>query len=134
PYADGYNSANQRTANTNADNSQWIYQYDGLGQVTSGKKYWADGTPVAGQQFEYGFDDIGNRKSTAVSGVDPWGRILRYAGYTANSLNQYTTRTVTGFVNLIGAANSNATVTVNNQPTALIVEYFRVELGVANVW
>ena len=40
------------------------YNYDLLGQVNSGKKYWADGTPVAGQQFEYGFDDIGNRKST----------------------------------------------------------------------
>jgi hypothetical protein len=35
--------------------------YDSLGQVISGKKYWADGTPVAGQQFEYTFDDIGNR-------------------------------------------------------------------------
>jgi len=77
-YAYAYNGANQRTAITNADNSQWVYQYDALGQVTSGKKYWADGTPVAGQQFEYGFDDIGNRKSTAVSGSDPWGRILRY--------------------------------------------------------
>ena len=26
-----------------------------------GKRYWNDWTPVAGQQFEYGFDDIGNR-------------------------------------------------------------------------
>jgi len=35
-----YNSANQRIAVTNADNSRWIYQYDPLGQVISGKKYW----------------------------------------------------------------------------------------------
>ncbi len=48
-----YNSANQRTSVTNADNSRWIYGYDSLGQVTSGKKYWNDGTLVAGQQFEY---------------------------------------------------------------------------------
>jgi len=34
------------------------------GQVTSGKRYWQDGTPVAGQQFEYVADDIGNRTST----------------------------------------------------------------------
>ena len=39
------------------------YEYDALGQVKCGKKYWADGTPVAGQQFEYAFDDIGNRTS-----------------------------------------------------------------------
>jgi RHS repeat-associated protein len=29
-------------------------------QVISGKKYWSDGTPVAGQQFEYAFDADGN--------------------------------------------------------------------------
>ena len=45
-----YNSANQRTAITNADNSYWVYQYDALGQVTAGKKYWPDGTEVNGNQ------------------------------------------------------------------------------------
>src|SRR6266550_7486627 len=59
-----YNSANQRTRATLADSSYWVYAYDSLGQVTSGKKYWSDGTAVAGQQFEYAFDDIGNRKAT----------------------------------------------------------------------
>ena len=49
-----YNNANQRTRATLADGSYWLYEYDSLGQVRSGKKYWADGTPVAGQQFEYG--------------------------------------------------------------------------------
>jgi hypothetical protein len=36
--------------------------YDQLGQVTSGKKHFSDGIPVSGRQFEYSFDDIGNRK------------------------------------------------------------------------
>lgn len=40
--------------------------YDTLGQVTSGKKYWSDGTPVAGEQFAYAYDDIGNRKFAAL--------------------------------------------------------------------
>ncbi|MGN6552259.1 MAG: hypothetical protein ACTHLW_00790 [Verrucomicrobiota bacterium] len=62
------NDANQRTRRADVDGSYWVYNYDTLGQVTSGKKYWADGTPVAGQQFEYTFDDIGNRQSTK-SGV-----------------------------------------------------------------
>ena len=43
------NSANQRTASTTAEGSYWVYQYDALGQVISGKKHWSDGTPVAGQ-------------------------------------------------------------------------------------
>jgi YD repeat-containing protein len=42
-----YNSANQRTSMTNSDGSYWVYGYDSLGQVTSGSKYWSDGTPVA---------------------------------------------------------------------------------------
>jgi hypothetical protein len=37
-------------------------RYDSLGQVTSGKRAWADGSRVAGQQFDYSFDDIGNRR------------------------------------------------------------------------
>ena len=62
---------------TNADNSRWVYTYDSLGQVISGKKYWSDGTPVAGQQFEYGFDDIGNR--TVMTNNS------RVASYSANN-------------------------------------------------
>ena len=109
-----YNSANQRTLVTNINNSHWVYQYDRLGQETSGKKYWSDGTPVAGQQFTYNFDDIGNRKSTAAGG-DASGNNLRSANYTANNLNQYTSRDVPGYATVLGSANPNATVTVNLQ-------------------
>jgi YD repeat-containing protein len=35
-----YNAAQQRTAVTNADNSRWVYTYDALGQVVSGRRYW----------------------------------------------------------------------------------------------
>ena len=88
-----YNAANQHTALTNTDSSRWSYGYDSLGQVTSGKRYCSDGAIVAGQQFEYGFDDIGNRLTSAVGG-DQWGANLRYQNYAANNLNQYTQRTV----------------------------------------
>jgi RHS repeat-associated protein len=126
-----YNTADQRTAVTNADNSYWVYQFDSLGQVISGKKYWNDGTPVAGQQFNYAFDDIGNRQSTA-SGGDQYGANLRYASYTVNNLNQYTSRTVPGYVNILGSATNNATVTVNLQPTYRHEDYFRAELNFNN--
>jgi YD repeat-containing protein len=43
-----YNSANQRTAVTNADNSRWAYGYDTLGQVTNAVKRWNDGPDVKG--------------------------------------------------------------------------------------
>jgi RHS repeat-associated protein len=126
-----YNAANQRTTISNADDSRWVYQYDSLGQVISGKKYWADGTPVAGQQFEYGFDDIGNRTSTKAGG-DQSGAGLRLANYGANSLNQYSSRTVPGAVDILGSATNTTTVTVNNLATYRKGDYFRDELSADN--
>ena len=99
--------------------------------MKSGKRYWVDGTVVAGQQFEYGFDDIGNRK-TAVSGGSQFGTSLRTNTYAANLLNQYTNRSVLGYVEVQGSAHSNATVTVNNESTYRKGDYFRKELSVNN--
>ena len=126
-----YNTANQRTAVTNADGSYWVYQYDNLGQVTSGKKYWSDGKPVAGRQFTYDFDDVGNRTSTA-SGGDSSGNNLRTANYTANDLNQCISRGVPGYAEILGSASTNATVTVNLQRALRQGKYFWDELPVDN--
>jgi RHS repeat-associated protein len=125
------NTANQRTSVTNTDGSFWIYQYDNLGQVTSGKKYWPDGTLVAGQQFEYWFDTIGNRKSTSTGG-DASGANLRTANYSVNSRNQYTQRDVPGNVDIQGSANTNASVTVNGQNAYRKGAYFREEIATNN--
>jgi RHS repeat-associated protein len=118
-----YNDANQRTRVDLVDGSYWIYEYDKLGQVTSGKRYWADGTVVAGQQFDYAFDDIGNRNSTKVGG-DTNGLNLRSATYSANNLNQYTSRTVPAQVNVSGMALPASTMTVNSQATSRKGEYY----------
>ncbi len=131
-----YNSANQRTRATLADGSYWVYTYDSLGQVISGKRYWSDGTPVAGQQFEYTFDDIGNRRS-AGSGGDQYGAALHYGSYWANSLNQYTSRDVPGYVNVVGSAKTNATVSLWTADgywaqTSRKADYFRGELALNN--
>src|SRR5262249_41053098 len=114
-----------------ADDSFWIYEYDSLGQVKSGKRYWSDQTPVAGQQFEYSFDDIGNRKNTH-SGGDELGANLRLANYSANNLNQYTSRDVPGFLDIMGMAMSTNPVTVNSLSPYRKGEYFRKELSIAN--
>jgi RHS repeat-associated protein len=126
-----YNSASQRTNATTADGSFWVYQYDALGQVIYGIKYWSDGTVVAGQQFGYVFDDIGNRKR-AVAGGDQNELNWHWANYNVNSLNQYIRRSVPPYVNILGSANSNATVTVNNQIAYRKGDYYRAELNVIN--
>ncbi len=117
-FAYQYNSANQRVKTTLSDGSYWIYTYDALGQVTSGKRYWNNGTPVAGQQFEYGFDDIGNRTSTKQGGDQTAGS-LRPATYTANNLNQYDSRTIPGYLEVQGIANPSATLTINSSSSGI---------------
>jgi hypothetical protein len=84
---------------------------------------------VAGQQFEYGFDDIGNRKNTK-AGEDEIGSNLRLAHYTNNSLNQITGRGVPGYVDIMGVSFATNTVTVNSQTAYRKGEYFRKELPV----
>jgi RHS repeat-associated protein len=130
-YAYTYNNANQRVRVALADGSAWQYVYDSLGQVISGHKFFADGTPVAGQQFDYGFDNIGNRTQT-LAGGDQSGLNQRSATYGANSLNQYTNRTVPGFADIMGIALATNTVTVGGQTAHRKGEYFRDQLPVSN--
>jgi RHS repeat-associated protein len=87
--------------------------------------------PIAGQQFEYAFDDIGNRKY-ANSGGDGTGANLRTQSYTVNNLNQYTQRTLPGYVDVLGAATNTADVVVNNRVAYRKGDYYRQELTVAN--
>ena len=131
------NLANQRTAMALADGTSWAYQYDALGQVQSGKKHWADGTVVPGEQFEYSHDNIGNRTSTSVGG-DQSGAGLRPATYAPNALNQYTNRAVSSQVDVTGIANASTnvalTVTINGQGTTPYRhnEYFQALGSVGN--
>jgi len=126
-----YNQANQRTNNTQADGSYWRYQYDTLGQVTSGKHYWSDTVPVAGQQFEYTHDTIGNR-TQAKFGGDQTGGNLQQATYVPNLLNQYNNRSVPSGISIDGNAHASAVVTVNSQSAYRKGEYFWKEITVAN--
>jgi RHS repeat-associated protein len=126
-----YNNANQRVRNVLVDGSYWVYTYDALGQVTGGNKFWSDGTPVAGQQFGYAFDTIGNRTQTQTGG-DASGANLRTANYYANNLNQITNRDIPAYVDIKGVSFATNTVTVNGQTAYRKGEYFRDELGVNN--
>jgi RHS repeat-associated protein len=88
-----YNNANQRLNRTDGDASFWQYGYDNKGQVTAAKHYWYDAQPVPGQQFEYGFDDIGNRL-LAREGGDQNGSSLRQTTYVPDNLNRYASRSM----------------------------------------
>ena len=106
--------------------------------MVSGKKYWSDRTPVSGEQFQYQFDNIGNRQGTDAGG-DDLGANLHHAVYTPDGggLNQYASRGVPGYVQTLGTASTNANVAVwaANQSYGQAVRkgtYFRAELAVNN--
>jgi RHS repeat-associated protein len=130
-YAYSYNDANQRVEVDLADASWWNYGYDSLGQVTSGKRFWSDASPVAGEQLGYAFDNIGNRVWTTAGG-DNSGANLRSATYTANSLNQYSSRTVPGAFDVVGVATATASVNVNGQIASRKGEFYHASVPVSN--
>ncbi len=70
-------------------------------------------------------DDIGNRDTTG-------GRASAVSDYTANRLNQYTTRTVPAYVDVLGVANPTTNVTVNGNVAGRQGEYFHHALSVPN--
>ena len=123
-YGYRYNNLNQRERADLSDGSYWQYGYDSLGQVTSGSKRLSDNAEVAGEQFGYAFDNIGNRTSTTVNG--------RSAIYSPNALNQYVSRMVPGAVDVLGSAAADATVTVNNQATTRQGAHFHKAFPVNN--
>jgi RHS repeat-associated protein len=106
-------------------------EMQGTDPVTSANKYFRDGTPMAGQQFDYSYDSIGNRTS-AQSGGDQTGSNLRWAGYMNNLLNQITNRNVPGYVDVMGLTLATNTVSVNGQAAYQKWDYFREQLAVNN--
>jgi RHS repeat-associated protein len=126
-----YDALDRRTAATLHDASTWHYDYNDRSELTSGKRFWDDYTPVAGQQFEYGYDPIGNR-TVARSGGNESGTGLRQTSYGANALNQYTNAINPAVVQVTGFATTPATVSVNSSPAYERGEYFHKEVTAGN--
>lgn len=70
------------------------------------------GALVAGQQYGYLYDDVGNSKESKEGG-DATGTGLQTTSYTANPLNQCSSIATPGLASLNGLANATNGVTVN---------------------
>jgi RHS repeat-associated protein len=126
-----YDSLNRRTKATLEDGSAWNYGYNNRNELTGAGRNWSDWTPVSGQQFGYGYDNIGNR-TTAASGGDTHGGNLRSVSYTVNNLNEYTAIATPGYKDIVGLALATNTVTVNSGVADRKGEYFHRELPISN--
>lgn len=111
-HAYNYDAINRRTRATLEDGSMWNYGYDDRNELTSATRDWSDWSPVSGQQYGYAYDNIGNRQSASYGG-DTSGRNLQTINYGANSLNEYTNVATPGWQEVVGAAITSNSVTVN---------------------
>ena len=104
----GYDSRHRRNKAIRSDGNAWNYGYNNRNEVTSGSKATSTGTPLDGYQYGYTYDAIGNRDNTTTNGHP-------VADYSVNNLNQYTSRQVPGFVDVLGDAPTDTLVKVNGE-------------------
>jgi hypothetical protein len=127
-----YDDLNRRRRAHLQDNSFWKYEYNARNELVFAKRYWPDHELVAGQQFEFGYDNIGNR-TEAKSGGDSNGQNLITVTNSINQLNQYTTNGVPDKVDVFGLVQSDASITVNgNAATTRKGEYYHYPLAAGN--
>lgn len=126
-----YDSVNRRTQAQLEDGSTWAYGYNDRNELTNANRSWADRSAVAGQQYNYAYDNIGNRQSASYGG-DTHGGNLQTISYTVNNLNQYTGILTPGEKEIIGVAYAINGVTVNGNQADRKGQYFHKEINVAN--
>ena len=129
-----YDNVNRRTEAVLEDGSFWQYSYDNRNEVTGANRKWqylSTVNPVAGQQFAYSYDNIGNR-AWAQYGGNTNGYNLQTISYTVDSLNEYTTVVNPGAKEIVGAALVTNIVTVNGLLADRHAGYFHNELAINN--
>ena len=121
----------RRTTARREDGSTWTYGYNDRSEVISGSKRLpgSGNTPgdlAKGLQFDYAYDDIGNRKLPDAEQEEPplVGEEHRQIGYQANALNQYTSITTPRFADVlvrspdsVSVSSAGNSVTIDDQGT-----------------
>lgn len=96
-FSSGYvlDSAGRRKRAGREDGSYWEYDYNARSELVGARKRLLGGALAPGMQFEYQYDEIGNREESK-SGGDASGHGLRTTTYSPDALNQYTSVTNPG--------------------------------------
>lgn len=120
----GYDSLGRRQSQLLADGNHWTYEYDLRNQVKGGVRETAANVALPGLDFDYAYDEIGNRSTATVNGQP--------STYAPNALNQYDQRTVPGVLQVQGAAPSGAKVAVNNTIATVAQGRFAAQVPASN--
>lgn len=105
-----YDSAGRRDDAQREDGTWWDYSYNDRSEITGAIKRTSANDLVPGLSFGYTYDDMGNR-ATSTSGT---GTGASPRTYGRNRLNQYTSLTHDGRVNVLARADTSLTA---NTPT-----------------
>jgi YD repeat-containing protein len=130
-----YDKVSQRTRAAREDGTYWKYGYNTRGEVTSAKSHQQGVGVRGGLQFEYDYDNIGNRKTMKYGG-DENGANLETVQYTVNKKNQYTNLNhpgvhyITGFAGLTGSTPNS--VEINNTAATAQEAFFFAKLTESN--
>ncbi len=103
----GYDQLGRRISQAREDGRKWRYAYDSMGQLTSSRLVADGDAPVAGYQFGFEYDDIGNRLNSTENSAS--------TNYQVDLLNQLSTREAPGVAFIRGEAAQEAEVAVNDQ-------------------
>jgi len=106
-----------------------LYGYDSRSEVQTMDRYWGSdlgnlSDPVDSQSFAYNYDNIGNRTASLRENDE--------MDYVANSLNQYAQRTIPAVVDVLGSAETNTAITVNDLATSRHGKYWYKGLSITN--
>jgi RHS repeat-associated protein len=123
-----YDDVNRRIQATLEDGSMWKYTYNNRNELTGAGRYWSDWAPVTGQQYGYGFDNIGNRTNSTVGSIGN----APSTTYVVNNLDEYTNIATPGYKDIIGDAIATNYVTVNGGTADRKAEYFHKQIAITN--
>ena len=134
-YAYQYITNDDRIARiTLADGSSWRYQYDAKGHLTSGKRYFADGSDWFGRQFAYTYDSLGNTLKAGPLTASGTPRYSFTSGYPSSAYGfiLHAQRQWSNVIEVSGSAATGTTVVVNRTPAQRKDKYFWAAITVPN--
>ena len=123
-----YDAAHRRYKATRENGDYWSYGYNDRNEVTGGSKHHSDTILYEGMGYGYGFDAIGNRKTSTVA----YEGASLTTTYTPNALNQYASIASPGSFVVSGRAETAAAVSVNTTAATRQGDYYHHKIDVDN--
>ena len=123
-----YDAAHRRYKATRENGDYWSYGNNDRNEVTGGSKHHSDTILYEGMGYGYGFDAIGNRKTSTIA----YEGASLTTTYTPNALNQYASIASPGSFVVSGRAETAAAVSFTTTAATRQGDYYHHKIDVDN--